>query len=317
MIRSYLREYSIWYLNYVIVSLAFLLTFYLYHLPLVYFINSLILSLTILLITSLILYWRFHQKLKNLHHFIYVKEPRNLTVLTAPSDLVYKEILKKLLQEQSDINLQHKTQEEQLQQLIKLWSHQMKVPISALSLMAQTGYLDKEDVQRQLLRLENDLSRLLNYLKFSQNQSDFRFEKCQIRNILIDLIKKNQVFFLQKDLSLTIDGDWEIKSDKKWLSFVFSQILDNAIKYNKKGGQITIKIKENQILIRDTGIGILKEDIPRLFEEGFTGYNGHEHPKATGLGLYMAKKVLNNLELDINIESQIDQGTQVYVTKRR
>lgn len=317
MIRSYLREYSIWYLNYAIVSLAFLLTFYLYHLPLVYFINSLILSLTILLITSLILYWRFHQKLKNLHHFIYVKEPRNLTVLTAPSDLVYKEILKKLLQEQSDINLQHKTQEEQLQQLIKLWSHQMKVPISALSLMAQTGYLDKEDVQRQLLRLENDLSRLLNYLKFSQNQSDFRFEKCQIRNILIDLIKKNQVFFLQKDLSLTIDGDWEIKSDKKWLSFVFSQILDNAIKYNKKGGQITIKIKENQILIRDTGIGILKEDIPRLFEEGFTGYNGHEHPKATGLGLYMAKKVLNNLELDINIESQIDQGTQVYVTKRR
>ena len=317
MIRSYLREYSIWYLNYAIVSLAFLLTFYLYHLPLVYFINSLILSLTILLITSLILYWRFHQKLKNLHHFIYVKEPRNLTMLTAPSDLVYKEILKKLLQEQSDINLQHKTQEEQLQQLIKLWSHQMKVPISALSLMAQTGHLDKEDVQRQLLRLENDLSRLLNYLKFSQNQSDFRFEKCQIRNILIDLIKKNQVFFLQKDLSLTIDGDWEIKSDKKWLSFVFSQILDNAIKYNKKGGQITIKIKENQILIRDTGIGILKEDIPRLFEEGFTGYNGHEHQEATGLGLYMAKKVLNNLELDINIESQIDQGTQVYVTKRR
>lgn len=317
MIRSYLREYSIWYLNYAIVSLAFLLTFYLYHLPLVYFINSLILSLTILLITSLILYWRFHQKLKNLHHFIYVKEPRNLTMLTAPSDLVYKEILKKLLQEQSDINLQHKTQEEQLQQLIKLWSHQMKVPISALSLMAQTGHLDKEDVQRQLLRLENDLSRLLNYLKFSQNQSDFRFEKCQIRNILIDLIKKNQVFFLQKDLSLTIDGDWEIKSDKKWLSFVFSQILDNAIKYNKKGGQITIKIKENQILIRDTGIGILKEDIPRLFEEGFTGYNGHEHQKATGLGLYMTKKVLNNLELDINIESQIDQGTQVYVTKRR
>lgn len=317
MISSYLREYSIWYLNYAIVSLAFLLTFYLYHLPLVYFINSLILSLTILLITSLILYWRFHQKLKNLHHFIYVKEPRNLTMLTAPSDLVYKEILKKLLQEQSDINLQHKTQEEQLQQLIKLWSHQMKVPISALSLMAQTGHLDKEDVQRQLLRLENDLSRLLNYLKFSQNQSDFRFEKCQIRNILIDLIKKNQVFFLQKDLSLTIDGDWEIKSDKKWLSFVFSQILDNAIKYNKKGGQITIKIKENQILIKDTGIGILKEDIPRLFEEGFTGYNGHEHQKATGLGLYMAKKVLNNLELDINIESQIDQGTQVYVTKRR
>lgn len=124
----------------------------------------------------------------------------------------------------------------------------MKVPISALSLMAQTGHLDKEDVQRQLLRLENDLSRLLNYLKFSQNQSDFRFEKCQIRNILIDLIKKNQVFFLQKDLSLTIDGDWEIKSDKKWLSFVFSQILDNAIKYNKRVGRSPLRLRKIKYL---------------------------------------------------------------------
>lgn len=316
MIRAYFKEYSPWYGLYLVLSLIFLLTFYLYHLPLFYFISSFIFNLTLLLIISLYCYWKFYQKIKILHHFITVRELKNLNSLQTPSDLAYKAALAKILEEQLDDRLYHKAREENLQQLIKVWSHQMKVPISAISLMAQTNHLKQSDVQSQLLRLENDLARLLNYVKFSQNQSDFRFEKCQVREILVDLIKKNQVFFLQKEISVNIQGDWELKSDKKWLSFVFSQILDNAIKYNKKGGHITILIQENQVLIEDTGMGILKEDIPRLFEEGFTGYNGHEHQKATGLGLYMAKKILNSLELEIAVDSQIDQGTQVCITRK-
>ncbi|WP_057491796.1 sensor histidine kinase [Streptococcus orisasini] len=316
MIRAYLKEYSRWYMMYVLLSLIFLLTFYLYHLPLSYFISSLIFNGTILIIISLYWYWKFYQKIRTLQHFINVRELKNLDFLQAPSDLAYKAALEKLLERQAEDRLNYKTREENLQQLIKMWSHQMKVPISAISLMAQTNQLKQGDVQSQLLRLENDLARLLNYIKFSQNQSDFRFEKCQVREILVDLAKKNQVFFLQKDISLTIEGEWEINSDKKWLSFAFSQILDNAIKYSKKGGHITILIQENQVLIEDTGMGILKEDIPRLFEEGFTGYNGHEHQKATGLGLYMAKKVLDSLELAIKIDSQIDEGTQVYITRK-
>ena len=316
MIRAYLKEYSRWYMMYVLLSLIFLLTFYLYHLPLSYFISSLIFNGTILIIISLYWYWKFYQKIRTLQHFVNVRELKNLDFLQAPSDLAYKAALEKLLERQAEDRLNYKTREENLQQLIKMWSHQMKVPISAISLMAQTNQLKQGDVQSQLLRLENDLARLLNYIKFSQNQSDFRFEKCQVREILVDLVKKNQVFFLQKDISLTIEGEWEINSDKKWLSFAFSQILDNAIKYSKKGGHITILIQENQVLIEDTGMGILKEDIPRLFEEGFTGYNGHEHQKATGLGLYMAKKVLDSLELAIKIDSQIDEGTQVYITRK-
>ncbi|MGT2924158.1 sensor histidine kinase [Streptococcus caviae] len=316
MIRAYFKEYSNWYMMYVLLSLTFLLTFYLYHLPFSYFISSLIFNGTILVLISLYWYWKFYQKIKSLHHFMTVRELKNLNFLQAPSDLAYKAALEKVLEEQLDDRLYYKAREESLQQLIKMWSHQMKVPISAISLMAQTNHLKQGDVQSQLLRLENDLARLLNYVKFSQNQSDFRFEKCQVREILVDLIKKNQVFFLQKEISVSIQGDWELKSDKKWLSFVFSQILDNAIKYNKKGGHITILIQENQVLIEDTGMGILKEDIPRLFEEGFTGYNGHEHQKATGLGLYMAKKILNSLELEIAVDSQIDQGTQVCITRK-
>ena len=112
-------------------------------------------------------------------------------------------------------------------------------------------------------------------------------------------------------------GDWELKSDKKWVTFALTQIIDNAIKYSKNNGKIIIRIFQASIEISDDGIGILEEDLPRIFEEGFTGFNGHEHQKATGLGLYMTKQVLDSLNLDITIHSQIDQGTQVFITPKK
>ena len=112
-------------------------------------------------------------------------------------------------------------------------------------------------------------------------------------------------------------GDWELKSDKKWVTFALTQIIDNAIKYSKDNGKIIIRISQASIEISDDGSGILEEDLPRIFEEGFTGFNGHEHQKATGLGLYMTKQVLDSLSLDINIQSQIDQGTHVLITPKK
>ena len=120
-----------------------------------------------------------------------------------------------------------------------------------------------------------------------------------------------------KHLSVEVTGDRELKSDKKWVTFALPQIIDNAIKYSKDNGKIIIRISQASIEISDDGSGILEEDLPRIFEEGFTGFNGHEHQKATGLGLYMTKQVLDSLSLDINIQSQIDQGTHVLITPKK
>ena len=119
------------------------------------------------------------------------------------------------------------------------------------------------------------------------------------------------------NLSVEVTGDWGLKSDKKWVTFALTQIIDNAIKYSKDNGKIIIRISQASIEISDDGSGILEEDLPRIFEEGFTGFNGHEHQKATGLGLYMTKQVLDSLSLDINIQSQIDQGTHVLITPKK
>ena len=193
----------------------------------------------------------------------------------------------------------------------------MKVPLSALSLMAQTDQLDRQEVRQQLLRLENYLDTLLTYLKFSQHKDDFRFEALSARSLVVDMVKKYRVSCLAKELSVEVSGDWQLKSDKKWLSFAISQILDNAIKYSKRDGHIQVQLDEDSIQISDTGMGILPEDLPRLFEEGFTGYNGHEHKKATGLGLYMTKQVLDKLDLVICVHSQVEEGTQVFIYKER
>lgn len=299
---------------YALMSALYFLSFYLYHLPLSYFWVSLLFNLTLLLILSIWLFIQFRKKLLVIQNFFFVQD---LDDLSLPSELAYQQLIEQLIAAESEKGLVEKSRMESLQTMVKMWSHQMKVPLSALSLMAQTDQLDRQEVRQQLLRLENYLDTLLTYLKFSQHKDDFRFEALSARSLVVDMVKKYRVSCLAKELSVEVSGDWQFKSDKKWLSFAISQILDNAIKYSKRGGHIQVQLDEDGIQFSDTGIGILPEDLPRLFEEGFTGYNGHEHKKATGLGLYMTKQVLDKLDLAIRIHSQVEEGTQVFIYKEK
>jgi signal transduction histidine kinase len=133
-------------------------------------------------------------------------------------------------------------------------------------------------------------------------------------SLVKELVKKYSSFFIQKNLSIQIEGEWLVNSDQRWLSLAVEQLLNNAVKYTKEGG-ILIKIKTGELIIQDSGIGILKEDLPRLFEHGFTGYNGRIQQKSTGLGLYLSKLILDKLEFEISINSEIGNGTSVTITK--
>ncbi len=112
----------------------------------------------------------------------------------------------------------------------------------------------------------------------------------------------------------------KVLTDEKWLVFVVEQILSNSLKYTKKGS-ISIYLTEHKgktmLVIEDTGIGISPEDLPRVFEKGFTGYNGRADKKSTGIGLYLCKKIMDKLQHGIEIESRIDQGTKVYLYLER
>ncbi|MCU0082887.1 sensor histidine kinase [Streptococcus danieliae] len=312
MIRMFLREYRTFFLAYFLLAGSFLLLFYLYQLPWTFFVQSILLASTIFLIIMLSLFWKFFHRMNVLKDGIHEAD---LYILNRPIDRAYLALLEKEKDETRQQLLAYKKREEDLQALVKLWSHQMKVPLAALSLMSQTKQLDPQSVDSQLLRLDNYQANLLNYLKLSNQSSDFRFEEVDVRPIMVDLVKKYRTHFLHKQIAVSIDGDWTLKSDRKWLAFSLSQILDNAIKYSSEGGLIQI-LMDQGVTIRDQGIGILAEDIPRLFDQGFTGFNGREHQKASDFGLYLTKRVLDQLELDIQVTSQVDQGTEVVVRKK-
>lgn len=313
MIAKFFREYRSLYVCYGVLAGSFILLFFLYQLPTEFLQNALLLSLTLLIIITFGLFWKFHRRMKALEEYVHEEA---LPLLNKPVDLAYLSLIEAEKQATREQLLEYKSREEDLQAMVKLWSHQMKVPLAALSLMSQTEQLKPADVNHQLLRLDNYLANLLNYLKLTSHSSDFRFEEVEVREVVVEVVKKYRNQFLQKEIGVSIDGNWSIKTDRKWLSFALSQIIDNALKYNKAGGSVIICLDKG-ISIKDTGIGILAEDIPRLFDEGFTGYNGREHQKATGFGLYLAKRVLNQLELTIQVESQIEIGTQVTIEKVR
>ncbi|WP_421433987.1 sensor histidine kinase [Streptococcus suis] len=311
MIAKFIREYRSFYFAYLVLSGSFILLFLLYKLPTEFLQNALLLSLTLLILLTAGLFWKFRNRMRALEDYVHEEA---LPLLNKPVDLAYLNLIEAEKEATREQLLDYKSREEDLQAMVKMWSHQMKVPLAALSLMSQTDNLNQQDVNHQLLRLDNYMANLLNYLKLTNHASDFRFEQVEVIEVVVDLVKKYRNQFLQKDISVTIDGNWLLKTDRKWLSFALSQIIDNALKYNKAGGKVTIELNEG-ISISDTGIGILAEDLPRLFDEGFTGFNGREHQKATGFGLYLTKRVLNQLELAISVESQLEIGTTVSITK--
>lgn len=218
--------------------------------------------------------------------------------------------------------LEHRIEEQErankeFSDIIRIWSHQMKVPLSAIDLMSQTK-ISKNELKNQVFALENYLNILLEYQRITGLSTDFRFERVKMSNVTRELIKKYSSFFIQKDLSVNfeVEEEWEIATDLRWLSLALEQIINNAVKYTKTGG-VTVKIKKGEILFQDTGIGILSEDLPRIFEHGFTGYNGRIQQKSTGLGLYLSKLIFDKLDFRIDIDSEIGQGTSVKIRPKK
>lgn len=193
------------------------------------------------------------------------------------------------------------------------WVHQIKTPIASMRL-----HLDAEDsvlsrrLKSELLRIEQYVEMVLTYFKMGGDSSDYVFRAVCLDKVLREGIRKFRGDFIMKKLQLEYAAcDTTIVSDEKWLSFVVEQLLSNALKYTNEGA-VRISLEEPKTLcISDTGIGIAPEDLPRIFEKGYTGGNGHENKRASGLGLYLCRQVCDRLGIAISIESEVDRGTTV------
>lgn len=198
-----------------------------------------------------------------------------------------------------------------------MWVHQIKTPISAMRLLLQTGGADlggeNGELAEQLFKIEEYVNMVLQYLRLDGG-NDLVIKTYELDGIVRQAVRKYAGMFVRKRLTLNyLPPQTVVLTDEKWLVFVIEQILSNAIKYTKQGG-ISIYMEEGDgkvLVISDTGIGIAPEDQPRIFEKGFTGYNGRHDKKSTGIGLYLCRRILNRLSHTVSVESEPGIGTKI------
>lgn len=212
-----------------------------------------------------------------------------------------------------------------------MWAHQIKTPISGMRLLlAQIEQFvmktdDMADMQNavrelkvELFRIEQYVEMVLYYLRTGGDSTDYVIKEYELDPVIRGAVRKYASQFIMKKLTVHYEGtEKRVLTDVKWLSFVIEQILSNAIKYTEKGS-IAIEVSaDNRLIISDTGIGIAEEDIPRIFEKGYTGYNGRVDRKSTGIGLYLCHKILCKLGHSISVESEPGTGTKVIIGLER
>ncbi|MBS7576731.1 MULTISPECIES: sensor histidine kinase [unclassified Enterococcus] len=223
----------------------------------------------------------------------------------------YAELVNQLQQTIFDLKAEKRNESVALLELVELWSHQMKVPLSAVKLMNETG--EFTDLDLEIAEMLHYLNLMLNIIRLKQSSTDYYFEPFDLTELISESIKKYARFFIAKNLRVDLKSfKHDLITDRKWFQFAFEQILYNAVKYTEKG-KITIDFKNNTLTVTDTGIGISSQDLPRIFEAGYTGYNGHMTEKSSGLGLSQTKQVLENLNFNISITSEVGVGTQIKI----
>ena len=197
-----------------------------------------------------------------------------------------------------------------------LWAHQIKTPIVASSLLV--GEIEdkkvKNQLEQELFKIESYVNIVLQYLRLESFHEDLVLKKENLEDLVKEIVKKYAIFFIQKGLSLNLhDLDRTIITDRKWFVVILEQVLSNSLKYTSQGG-IEIYFQEDTLYIKDSGLGIQDADLLRVFERGFSGYNGRLTQQSSGLGLYLSKKIADELGHQISIASQVGQGTTVMIS---
>lgn len=315
VIRGYIKQNIKVLLLFIVFALVFCIVFSLYDLEIEAIYYSVMLCSFIGLIyicINFINYYKKHIQLYKLQNEISI----SLENLPSPKTLMEEDYTNLIL----NLNKEYKTYisksdiaKSDMIDYYTMWVHQIKTPISALKLLIQTSESEiSSDLSSELFKIEQYVEMVLSYIRLGSNKNDFVLKEYDLDNIIRQAVRKYAPLFIRKKISLDFQPtNYKVLTDEKWLVFVIEQLLSNAIKYTNKGKISIYSLENKKLVIEDTGIGISKEDIPRIFDKGFTGYNGRTDKKATGLGLYLCKNILDKLSHKISIESEVGVKTKV------
>ena len=317
IIKSYLKKNLKIYLLLIVFIFIFILIFYLYNLPFEVLFYSSSLCFIVALIVSIIDFNNYRKSYIDLK-YLESNILNNMEDLSKSLDIrveYYQKIIERLHNEVEKLKIDDNKKMENLADYYSMWIHQIKTPIAAINFLLDNEEIDVKAFRQELFKIERYVEMVLTYIRLGSETSDYVITSINLDEVVRENIKKYATLFINKKIKLNyVSHETYVISDKKWLGFAFEQLLSNAIKYTKSGGEISINISESKLIIEDNGIGIYEEDLPRIFEQSFTGLNGRYEKKSSGLGLYLCKKTLDKLQHKIEITSEINKGTKVEVT---
>lgn len=293
----------------------FVISFLLYHLP----VEAVIYPMILCGLLGIFIFICGFRRTKREHEML--GKIRTITDATAEmfperEDIVdedYRQIIRLLCEEHSAYRTDTNRRYTEMVDYYTVWVHQIKTPIASMRLTLQNEDTAlSRKLTADLYRVEQYVEMVLTFLRLDSESTDYVFREYDLDTMVRAAVKKFSYEFISRKLQLVYEPlQTTVVTDEKWLSFVIEQVLSNALKYTPSGS-ITISMEGEKILrIRDTGIGIAPEDLPRIFENGYTGYNGRTDKKASGIGLYLCRRVCNNLGHTISASSVVDVGTVI------
>ena len=301
--------------------IIFAVTFSLYHLPVeaVFYPAFICGALGLILLT--IDFRRVLAKHKKLERIRTITDAmaESFPKVEGMEDADYQQIIQLLVDEQAQFRSSTNQRYEDMVDYYTIWAHQIKTPIAAMRLTLQNEDTTlSRKLSGDLFRIEQYVEMVLMFLRLDSDSTDYVIREHDLDAIVRQAVRKFAGEFIARKIQLVYEQvNTTVITDEKWLSFVIEQVLSNALKYTPSGS-ITISLEAPKTLsIRDTGMGIAPEDLPRIFEKGYTGYHGRTDKKASGIGLYLCKRICNNLGHTITARSIVDVGTIIDIDLRQ
>ncbi len=259
-------------------------------------------------------YYNRHRELIKMQKVIKI----SVDALSMPGDQIeedYQTLLQLVHEDKVKAVNDLENRRKDLMEYYTMWVHQIKTPIAAMQLLLQSEDTPKNrEAAEELFRIEQYVKMALQYTRLDSETTDFLIQRYNLDDIVREAVRCYARLFIRKKISLNYQPlQVQVLTDEKWLEFVIEQVLSNAVKYTPKGSVSIYMEGSSTLVIEDTGIGIRKEDLPRVCEKGYTGYNGHTDKRSTGIGLYLSKRILEKLSHTIEIESEMGVGTKVKI----
>lgn len=318
---KYISEHIKTFSYFLLVGIVFIFTLFMFELPVFAVLYAFIISAffgAVIVLLDFRKYYVKHKKLNSLKNEIYLTL-ENLPNVNSHIENDYQELIRVLFDEKLFLENETGKRYAELTDYYTIWAHQIKTPISAmrLNLQSEDTHQNRE-LNEDLQKIEQYVEMVLCYLRLDSDTNDFILKEYDLDCIIKQAVKKFSMQFIRRKIRLDYTLlDCTVLTDEKWLLFVIEQVLSNSLKYTKSGS-IHIYIESpGTLCIKDTGIGISPEDLPMIFEKGYTGCNGRSDKKASGIGLYLCRRICNNLGHKIIVQSEVGNGTIVKIDLNR